>query len=92
MRRERQLELERQFNAMRAACEELRVGAGDGGRLFRKSMIKRGLFKHGYIPAEYGRGAGGEWIGGLGVRLGEQQDGDSGRVEGVIWDSAWTRS
>ena len=78
VRRERQLELERQWNAMRAACEELRVGAGDGGRLFRKSMIKRGLWKNGYVPIEYGRGGGGEWIGGLGVQLGEKGKGDAG--------------
>jgi large subunit ribosomal protein L40 len=39
---------------MRAACEELRIGIGDGGRLFRKSMIKTGVFTKG-PPIEYGR-------------------------------------
>ena len=55
-------------------------------------MIKRGLWKNGYVPIEYGRGGGGEWIGGLGVQLGEKGKGDAGRVEGGVWDSAWTRS
>ena len=40
---------------MRAACEELRVGVGDGGRLFRQAMSKKGLFSQG-IPVEYARG------------------------------------
>ena len=39
---------------MNAACEELRTGAGDGGRLFRKSMNKRGVFRD-MFPIEYGR-------------------------------------
>ena len=78
---------------MRAACEELRVGAGDGGRLFRKSMIKKGLWKNGYVPIEYGKGVGGDYIGGLGIRLGEKSDGTNvGKGETGIWDSAWTRS
>jgi large subunit ribosomal protein L40 len=49
----KQLELQQQYNAMRAACEELRVGAGDGGRLFRMAMNKRGVW--GGMPVEYGR-------------------------------------
>ncbi|RAL15556.1 mitochondrial 54S ribosomal protein mL40 [Aspergillus homomorphus CBS 101889] len=53
-RRAHHLELERQWHAMRAACEELRTGAGDGGKLFRKSMIKTGIFKD-LFPIEYGR-------------------------------------
>lgn len=39
---------------MRDACEELRTGAGDGGKLFRISMNKRGVFTD-QIPIEYGR-------------------------------------
>ena len=39
---------------MQAACEELRTGAGDGGRLFRKSQIKKGIFND-MFPIEYGR-------------------------------------
>ena len=29
---------------MRAACEELRTGAGDGGRLFRQATTKKGVW------------------------------------------------
>jgi large subunit ribosomal protein L40 len=43
-REEQQLELERQWNAMRAACEELRTGVGDGGRLYRQAMSKKGVW------------------------------------------------
>lgn len=39
---------------MRAACEELRTGAGDGGKLFRVSMNKRGVFTD-LVPIEYAR-------------------------------------
>jgi len=42
------------WQAMRDACEELRTGIGDGGKLFRKSMIKKGVFKD-LFPIEYGR-------------------------------------
>ncbi|EEH44266.1 uncharacterized protein PADG_00555 [Paracoccidioides brasiliensis Pb18] len=48
------LELERQWNSMRDACEELRTGVGDEGRLFRISMNKKGVFTD-QIPIEYGR-------------------------------------
>ncbi|KAL4915318.1 hypothetical protein BDW62DRAFT_126085 [Aspergillus aurantiobrunneus] len=53
-RRNHQLELQRQWQAMNAACEELRTGAGDGGKLFRKSMIKTKVFRD-MFPIEYGR-------------------------------------
>ncbi|PGH17799.1 hypothetical protein AJ79_00940 [Helicocarpus griseus UAMH5409] len=53
-REARELELERQWNSMRDACEELRTGAGDGGKLFRISMNKKGVFTD-QIPIEYGR-------------------------------------
>ncbi|KAL2222786.1 hypothetical protein M432DRAFT_21335 [Thermoascus aurantiacus ATCC 26904] len=53
-RRARELELQRMWQAMRDACEELRTGIGDGGKLFRKSMIKKGVFKD-LFPIEYGR-------------------------------------
>ena len=39
---------------MRDACEELRTGAGDGGKLFRVSMNKKGVFST-PVPIEYGR-------------------------------------
>ncbi|KIW23844.1 uncharacterized protein PV07_12013 [Cladophialophora immunda] len=44
LKKSRELELERQYNAMRDANEELRVGAGDGGRLFRKAQTKTGIW------------------------------------------------
>lgn len=53
-RRQQELELERQYQSMQAACEELRTAAGDGGRLFRKSMNKKGIFTD-LFPIEYGR-------------------------------------
>ncbi|MCJ1371344.1 hypothetical protein MMC20_002559 [Loxospora ochrophaea] len=53
-RRQEELELERQYNAMRAACEELRTGVGDGGRLFRQAVVKKGIFSAG-VPVEYAR-------------------------------------
>jgi len=54
LRQTRHLELQRQFQAMQAACEELRTGAGDGGRLFRISMGKHGVFSD-MFPIEYAR-------------------------------------
>ena len=71
------MELERQYNAMRDANEELRVGAGDGGRLFRKAQMKTGVWglggsqgsgpggKKGGVPIEYARGLV-EWVGSTG--------------------------
>ncbi|BCR85547.1 mitochondrial 54S ribosomal protein mL40 [Aspergillus chevalieri] len=53
-RRAHHLELERQEHAMHRACEELRTGAYDGGKLFRKSMNKKGVFAD-MFPIEYGR-------------------------------------
>jgi large subunit ribosomal protein L40 len=68
---------------MRAACEELRVGIGDGGRLFRKAMMKTGLWGHGAVPIEYSVKDGMvDWIGGEAAR--------GGRAKGV-WDSDWKR-
>ena len=53
-RREHLLDLQRQEQAMHAACEELRTGAGDGGKLFRVSMNKKGVFTD-MFPIEYAR-------------------------------------
>jgi large subunit ribosomal protein L40 len=39
---------------MNNACEELRTGAGDGGKLFRIAMTKTGVFRDGF-PIEYGK-------------------------------------
>lgn len=50
----------RQFQAMHAACEELRLldgpGVKDAGRLYRIAMEKKGLYGHDGIPIEYARG------------------------------------
>lgn len=64
-RRKEELELERQYNAMRAACEELRVGMDDGGKLYRQATTRKGLFGglkmegdivgNGGVPIEYAR-------------------------------------
>ena len=84
-RRAHELELERQYNAMRAACEELRVGVGDGGRLYRQAMVRKGIFGgkaqteggilggNGGIPIEYAR---------------TQTDGPPRNG----WDEGWTRA
>ncbi len=68
---------------MAAACEGLRVGVGDGGRLFRRAMMKNGVWsipeRGGGVPLEYARGLS-EWVGG---------GTGTGKGEGRIWDSAW---
>ncbi|KAL1989398.1 hypothetical protein VTN96DRAFT_160 [Rasamsonia emersonii] len=54
-RRARELELQRQQQAMAAACEELRTGCGErGAKLFRIAMNKHGVFTE-LFPIEYGR-------------------------------------
>ncbi|KAJ5808221.1 hypothetical protein N7474_009490 [Penicillium riverlandense] len=53
-RKKQELELQRQYQSMQAACEELRTGAGDGGKLFRVSMNKKGVFTD-LFPIEYAR-------------------------------------
>lgn len=71
---------------MKDACEELRVGVGDGGRLFRKAMMKTRLYGigngvgQGGVPIEYARGMV-DWVGtvdGLGKRT-------------QVWDEGWRR-
>ena len=64
----RESESERQYNAMRAAMEELRLGVGDGGRLYRQAVTRKGIYGglkvgemggvvgNGGIPVEYARG------------------------------------
>ncbi len=76
--------LERQYNAMRAAMEELRVGVPDGGKLYRRAMQRQGLFgglkvglqpgivANGGVPLEYARA---------------QVDGPSRQG----WDHGWVR-
>ena len=74
------LELERMYNAMRAANEELRTGLGDGGKLFRQAMAKQGVF--GGLKAERGR------EGGVPVEFGRFQT--EGPPRGG-WDYSWRR-
>ena len=92
VKRKRQLELERQYNAMAAACEELRVGVGDGGRLFRRAMMKTGTWsipeRGGGVPIEYARGMV-EWVGSKAVGSGSQ--GSQG-TKARIWNHDWKRS
>ena len=72
---------------MRDACEELRIGAGDGGRLFRKAMMKTGVFDVGDgmdgrpgVPMDYARGMV-DYVGSV----------DSMGVEAKVWDEGWKR-
>ncbi|KAI4106337.1 MAG: hypothetical protein LQ349_000001 [Xanthoria aureola] len=81
-RRLEQLELERQYNAMRAACEELRVGLDDGGRLYRQATTRKGLF--GGLKME------GELVGNGGVPIEYAKAQVDGPPRGG-WDHGWTR-
>lgn len=83
-RKLRERDLERQYNAMRGAMEELRLGVDDGGRLYRQAVSRKGIYGglkveemggvvgNGGIPIEYARG---------------QTDGPP---KGG-WDQGWTR-
>ncbi|KAI0541524.1 hypothetical protein GGR58DRAFT_456361 [Xylaria digitata] len=58
--RERQAhELERMYQSMRNACEELRNTSGPGtreeGYLYRVAMEKHGMYGHNAVPIEYAR-------------------------------------
>lgn len=69
---------------MRAAMEELRLGVGDGGRLYRQAVTRKGIYgglkvgesrsivSNGGIPVEYARA---------------QTEGPSRKG----WDHEWTR-
>ncbi|RDL42151.1 Uncharacterized protein BP5553_02130 [Venustampulla echinocandica] len=52
-------ELQRMYQSMHSACEELRLmdppGSKDAGRLYRIAMEKKGIFGHGGVPIEYAR-------------------------------------
>ncbi|KAI0160944.1 hypothetical protein GGR52DRAFT_153372 [Hypoxylon sp. FL1284] len=52
-------ELERMYQSMHNACEELRKTSGPGtrneGYLYRAAMEKKGLYGHNSIPIEYSR-------------------------------------
>ncbi|KPI34290.1 uncharacterized protein AB675_8236, partial [Cyphellophora attinorum] len=65
----RQAELMRQYQSMASANEELRTGVGDGGKLFRRGMMKVGVWsipeRGGGVPIEYARPLT-EWVGTVG--------------------------
>ncbi|KAH8808122.1 hypothetical protein F5884DRAFT_791118 [Xylogone sp. PMI_703] len=71
-----QTELQRMYQSMSDACEELRLldppGTKDAGRLYRIAMEKKGIFGHGGVPIEYAR----------------HQTETPGKV---AWNHAWTR-
>lgn len=73
---------------MAAANEELRTGVGDGGRLFRKAMMKTGTWsipERGEgcgVPIEYARGMV-EWVGSTG--------GLGAESKAKVWDEGWKR-
>ena len=72
---------------MVAANEELRLGAGDGGKLFRRGMMKTGTWsipeRGGGVPIEYARPMV-DWVG---------TTGGVGRTsKAKIWDSEWRRA
>ncbi|KAI1326913.1 hypothetical protein F5Y16DRAFT_421475 [Xylariaceae sp. FL0255] len=58
-RMRRTLELERMYNGMHNACEELRKTSGPGlrdeGYLYRIALEKKGVYGHHSIPIEYAR-------------------------------------
>ena len=74
---------------MSDACEELRVNAGDGGRLFRKAMMKTGLWKNESVPIEYARGLT-EYVG-TPVKNVEGAPQVSAAVKVKVWDGDWKR-
>ncbi|KAE9969879.1 hypothetical protein EG328_006615 [Venturia inaequalis] len=60
LRKQQELDLERQYNEMRKACEELRLigsnglpGGKDEGKLFRTAMMKQNVWQG--VPIEYAR-------------------------------------
>lgn len=78
------MELERHYNSMREAMEELRIGAGDGGTLYRRAVQRRGIF--GGLQTEQSRGV----IGNGGIPLEYAR----GQVDGPSrggWDDGWVR-
>lgn len=80
----RERELERQYNAMRAACEELRLGVGDGGKLYRQAMSRKRL--NGGLKVAAGGGVVGN--GGVPIEYARAQTEGPSRAG---WDEWWTR-
>jgi hypothetical protein len=76
----------RQYQAMSAANEELRTGVGDGGRLFRRAMMKNGTWsipeRGGGVPIEYARGMV-DYVGSVG--------GLGSASKARVWDSGWRK-
>ena len=76
---------------MNAANEELRLGAGDGGKLFRRAQMKTGVWsipeRGGGVPIEYARGMS-EWMGSTG---GLGAGGSGAGKTAKIWDAGWKR-
>ena len=86
---------------MRAACEELRIGVGDGGRLYRQAVSRKGVFGGPPEKGGIGEGAkgtyegrGGEGMptlvgnGGVPIEYARHQVEGPGRGG---WDHGWTR-
>ena len=69
---------------MRAACEELRLGVGDGGRLYRQAMSRIGLFG----GRQVAQSAGLVGNGGMPIEYARAQT--EGPSRGG-WDEGWTR-
>lgn len=71
---------------MRAACEELRVGVDDGGRLYRQATTRKGLFggRGGKVEGE------GAFVGNGGVPIEYARAQVEGPARGG-WDAGWRR-
>ena len=69
---------------MRAACEELRLGVGDGGRLYRQAVTRKGIY--GGMKVAEGGGVAGN--GGMPIEYARAQTEGPPR-EG--WDHEWKR-
>ena len=98
-RQQQQLELQAQWKSMHNACEELRLGIGDGGRLYRQAMSKKGVFG-GRSDLDMFEDGTGRLLSGEGGRV------EKGRESGIPieyakgltdtpprdgWDEKWTR-
>lgn len=69
---------------MRAAMEELRLGVGDGGRLYRQAVTRKGIY--GGLKVEQMRGI----VGNGGIPL-EYARGQTEGPSKKGWDHEWTR-
>lgn len=69
---------------MRAAMEELRLGVGDGGKLYRQTMQRQGIM--GGLKVEEMKGL----VGNGGIPL-EYARGQVDRPSKAGWDHGWLR-